>query len=76
MEESQNIKLINNRRGNESFYKQTAIAAMQGIQEANSRLGLVADLVPTELAKQAFNIADAMLEEMVKRLNLNYKKLA
>lgn len=73
MEETQNQELIIDRRDNETFYQQTAIAAMQGIQEANSRLGLVADLVPTELAKQAFNIADAMLEEMIKRFN---KKLA
>ena len=59
-----------------SFYQQAAIAAMQGIQEANSRLGLVADLVPSKLAVASFNIADAMLEELRKRFSMEEEKLA
>ena len=59
-----------------SFYEQAAIAAMQGIQETNSRLGLVADLVPRKLAEQSFSIADAMLEEHRKRFSMEDGKLA
>lgn len=51
------------------FYKQCAIAAMQGIQESGTKLGLVVDLIPNELAEKAFHIADAMLVEYKKRIN-------
>jgi hypothetical protein len=44
------------------FYQQCAIAAMQGLME-NGKVGLVADLTPTLLAKKSFDIADAMLKE-------------
>ena len=46
------------------FYKNCAIAAMQGIQEASSKAGVLMDIMPKELAKKAFDIADHMLEEL------------
>lgn len=49
------------------FYLQTAIAAMQGIQEGGNYLGVVSDFIPSTLAKKAFNIADEMLKEAKKR---------
>ena len=63
-----NEELRTLRRQNMDFYNQAAIAAMQGIQEANSKIGLVSDLLPHELAKRAFDIADAMLMESFNRL--------
>lgn len=51
------------------FYQQCAIAAMQGLQETNSKLGLVADFLPKELAVKAFDIAEAMINELIKRDN-------
>lgn len=53
------------------FYQQCAIAAMQGIQESNSKLGLVADFIPKELAVKAFDIAEAMVKEYQKRIKEN-----
>jgi len=44
------------------FYQQCAIAAMQGLME-NGKVGLVADLTPSLLAKKSFDIAEAMLKE-------------
>ena len=61
-------QLLELRKTNLELYKQTAIAAMQGIQEANGKLGLVSDLLPRELARHAFDIADAMLEEYLIRI--------
>ena len=51
------------------FYKQAAIAAMQGIQESGMKLSPVADIFVKETAKLAFNMADAMLGELHKRLD-------
>jgi len=51
------------------FYQQCAIAAMQGLQEVNCKLGVVADFIPKELAARAFDIAEAMLDELTKRDN-------
>ena len=42
---------------------------MQGLQETNSKLGLVADFLPKELAVKAFDIAEAMINELIKRDN-------
>ena len=50
------------------FYQQCAIAAMQGIQETNCKIGLVADFLPKELAVKAFDIADVMVKEYRKRI--------
>ena len=49
------------------FYQQCAIAAMQGLQEANSKIGVVADLLPKKLAAMSFEIAEAMVDELIKR---------
>lgn len=50
------------------FYRNCAIAAMQGIQEMNSKLGAIADFAPHELAIKSFDIADAMVKELHKRM--------
>lgn len=49
------------------FYTNCAIAAMQGLQESGMKVSLVEDFMPKKLAKIAFNIADAMLEELKER---------
>lgn len=49
------------------FYQQCAIAAMQGLQEASGKIGLVADFLPKKMAIKAFDIAEAMLDELIKR---------
>ena len=51
------------------FLQNCAIAAMQGIQEANSKIGIVADFAPDELSKKAFDIAERMLLECHKRMS-------
>ena len=51
------------------FYKNCAIAAMQGIQESGSKIGLAMDFIPEELSKKAFDIADHMLTELHLRLS-------
>lgn len=56
------------------FYQQCAIAAMQGIME-NGKVGLVADLTPTILAKKSFDIADAMLNEYKENGADNYRNV-
>lgn len=48
---------------NEEFYQECAISAMQGFQEAGGKLGVLADMLPEEVAKRAFDFADAMLKE-------------
>jgi len=50
------------------FYDNAAISAMQGIQESGLKLSVAADLMPNELAKLAFNIANAMVIERRKRI--------
>lgn len=50
------------------FYQNCAIAAMQGIQESNSKFGLAMDFLPEELAKKSFDIAEHMLEEYHRRM--------
>ena len=50
------------------FYLNCAIAAMQGLQESNSKIGTMLDFVPEELASKSFVIADHMLKEYHKRL--------
>lgn len=51
------------------FYQQCAIAAMQGLQEANGKIGLIVDFLPKKMAGKAFDIAEAMLDELTKRDN-------
>ncbi len=48
---------------------QAALYAMQGIQESNNYLGSIADFTPKLLAARSFEIADAMLEELKKRVH-------
>ena len=50
------------------FYQNCAIAAMQGVQESNSKLGVAIDFMPKEIAKMAFDIAEHMLEEYHRRM--------
>lgn len=50
------------------FYMNCAIAAMQGMMESGTKFSeIAAVLLPKKLANEAFNIADAMLEEYRKR---------
>lgn len=56
------------------FYQQCAIAAMQGIME-NGKVGLVADLTPTLLAKKSFDISDAMLKEYKENRADNHRNI-
>lgn len=65
--ENEELRIL--RRQNMDFYSQVAVAAMQGIQEANSKLGIMSDLLPHELSKRAFDIADAMLVEYFSRVS-------
>lgn len=53
------------------FYQQCAIAAMQGLQESGIYLGTFFDLTPKILAKRAFSIAEAMIEELIERDSKN-----
>ena len=50
------------------FYQNCAIAAMQGIQEADSKIGIISNFTPSELAIKAFDIADHMLKEYHHRM--------
>lgn len=52
-----------------NFRMQAALYAMQGIQESNNYLGSIADFTPKLLAARSFEIADAMLEELKKRVH-------
>lgn len=56
------------------FYMNSAISAMQGIQENGTKLGVVADLLPKRTAELAFDMADAMLSEFRKRVKLDLDK--
>ena len=50
------------------FYANCAIAAMQGILESGIKFAEIsAILLPKKLANEAFNIADAMMEEYKNR---------
>lgn len=50
------------------FYANCAIAAMQGLMENGTKFSeIAAVLLPKKLANEAFNIADAMLEEYLNR---------
>lgn len=51
----------------QEFYLTAALYAMQGMQEMGGNLGVIAELVPNEVAKRSFDFADAMLEEAKKR---------
>lgn len=51
----------------EEFYLQTAISALQGLQESGEEISIAADLLPSKAALMAFRIADAMMEELLKR---------
>lgn len=51
----------------DDFYLQTAISALQGLQESGTKLSLAADAVPSKAAMAAFRIADAMVRELVRR---------
>jgi len=52
----------------DEFYRNCAIAAMQGIQENGTKLGeIAAELFPEKTSKLAFDMADAMLKEYRKR---------
>lgn len=50
------------------FWMQAALYAMQGIQEAGHYVGIAADFEPSLLAKKSFDIADAMVKELEKRI--------
>ena len=56
------------------FYQQCAIAGRQGIVE-HGKVGLVADLTPTILAKKSFDIADAMLKEYKENRADNHRNI-
>lgn len=57
---------------NEEFYQNCAISAMQGILESGIKFAEIsAMLLPKKLANEAFNIADAMVEEYQNRKDLN-----
>lgn len=49
------------------YYLTAALYAMQGMQEMGGKLGIIAELIPNEVAKRSFEFADAMLEEAKKR---------
>lgn len=50
------------------FYANCATAAMQGLMENGTKFSeIAAVLLPKKLANEAFNIADAMLEEYLNR---------
>jgi len=51
----------------DDFYLQTAISALQGLQESGTKLSLAADAVPSKAAMAAFRIADAMVGELIRR---------
>lgn len=51
----------------QEFYLNAALYAMQGMQESGGKLGVLAELVPGEVAEHAFKFADAMLKEAEKR---------
>lgn len=53
------------------FYQQCAIAAMQGLQESGIYLGTLFDMAPKMLANKAFDIAEAMVNELIERDNKN-----
>ena len=52
-----------------SFYEQSAVSALQGLMEQGGALGTAEDwlIPPKVIAAKAFEIADAMLEEYIKR---------
>ena len=52
-----------------TFYANAALYAMQGIQEMGGKIGIVAEVLPEELAKKAFDIADHMLKEYKLRIS-------
>lgn len=60
---------------NDEFYQNCAIAAMQGILESGIKFAEIsAILLPKKLANEAFNIADAMIEEYKNRKESNHQK--
>lgn len=57
------------------FYRNAAIAAMQGYQESVKEVAILADIDHSAAAKAAFNMADAMLEEYRKRIKSNVQPI-
>ena len=57
------------------FYKNAAIAAMQGYQESAKEVAILADIDHSITAKAAFNMADAMLDEYRKRVKTNVQPI-
>lgn len=55
-----------------TFIQQCAIEAMQGIQESG-KIGIAFDIVPAELAKLSFDIAESMWSEYEKRYEGGHK---
>ena len=51
-----------------NFWLQAALYAMQGIQESGTHLGTIADFTPRILASRSFEIADAMVDVLKRRL--------
>lgn len=51
----------------EEFILNAALYAMQGIQEMGGKLGIIAELLPNEVAKRSFDLAFAMLAEARER---------
>ena len=59
----------------DEFYRQAAIAAMQGLQESGLKsLEIAFDDLPKELAKRSFDIADAMVAEYLERKDKTERK--
>jgi len=52
-----------------TFIKQCAIEAMQGVQESG-KFGIALEVIPAELAKISFDIAESMWDEYEKRYKI------
>lgn len=52
----------------DSVLVQASIAAMQGIQESG-KLGMVADILPKELAELSVRIGEALVEELKSKID-------
>lgn len=62
----------NAERGRKTYWDgilvQASIAAMQGIQESG-KLGMVADIMPKELAELSVRIGEALVEELKHKID-------
>lgn len=62
------------RKSDNEFWMNCAISAMQGMQESGTKISILSDVFPNETAKFAFDMADAMLEELKKRRSIQKEK--